>query len=181
MILDFSSPLSSNKLYQSKGFFDQRKTPIEEGKIKNNKFINKDFGFWRMQIDDYLYQKKVHQLLAKRSHILWNDRSGSSSIVKPLWGWPWWRTSPIVLSVERLLMVCWMHCWACTALNKTSNLTICEYYKYSASNKVYLIRQLVDRQLVNMRVKWAILLITSTSSIAYCLDCCMWTSFDDEM
>ena len=27
------------------------------------KFDGKDFGFWRMQIEDYLYGKKLHLLL----------------------------------------------------------------------------------------------------------------------
>ena len=31
----------------------------EEGKVKIDKFNGKDFGFWKMQIEDYLYQKKI--------------------------------------------------------------------------------------------------------------------------
>ncbi|GJR37263.1 retrovirus-related pol polyprotein from transposon TNT 1-94 [Tanacetum coccineum] len=41
----------------------------EEGKIKINKFDGHDFGFWKMQIEDYLYQKKLHEPLAKAKPI----------------------------------------------------------------------------------------------------------------
>nr|GEX28534.1 retrovirus-related Pol polyprotein from transposon TNT 1-94 [Tanacetum cinerariifolium] len=37
----------------------------EDGKIKIDKFDGHDFGFWKMQIEDYLYQKKLHQPLMK--------------------------------------------------------------------------------------------------------------------
>nr|KYP34487.1 Retrovirus-related Pol polyprotein from transposon TNT 1-94 [Cajanus cajan] len=36
---------------------------LEEGKVKIEKFDGKDFGFWKMQIEDYLYQKKLYQPL----------------------------------------------------------------------------------------------------------------------
>ncbi|GKF85302.1 hypothetical protein Tco_0250200 [Tanacetum coccineum] len=35
------------------------------GKIKIDKFDGHDFGFWKMQIEDYLYQKKLHEPLAE--------------------------------------------------------------------------------------------------------------------
>ena len=35
----------------------------DEGKVKIEKFDGADFGFWKMQIEDYLYQKKLYQLL----------------------------------------------------------------------------------------------------------------------
>ncbi|KAL5740369.1 hypothetical protein ACOSQ2_029549 [Xanthoceras sorbifolium] len=39
----------------------------DEGKIKIEKFDGADFGFWKMQIEDYLYQKKLYQpLLGKK-------------------------------------------------------------------------------------------------------------------
>ena len=31
----------------------------DEGKVKIEKFDGADFGFWKMQIEDYLYQKKA--------------------------------------------------------------------------------------------------------------------------
>ena len=36
----------------------------EEGKVRIEKFDGKDFGFWKMQIEDYLYQKKLHEPLS---------------------------------------------------------------------------------------------------------------------
>ena len=35
----------------------------DEGKVRINKFDGKNFGFWKMNIEDYLYQKKLHEPL----------------------------------------------------------------------------------------------------------------------
>ena len=35
----------------------------DEGKVKIEKFDGADFGFWKMQIEDYLYQKNLYQPL----------------------------------------------------------------------------------------------------------------------
>nr|KYP54563.1 hypothetical protein KK1_000754 [Cajanus cajan] len=37
----------------------------EDGKVKIDKFDESDFGFWKMQIEDYLYQKKLYQPLSE--------------------------------------------------------------------------------------------------------------------
>lgn len=37
----------------------------DEGKIKLEKFDGADFGFWKMQIEDYLYQKKLYEPLSE--------------------------------------------------------------------------------------------------------------------
>ncbi|XP_014620523.1 uncharacterized protein [Glycine max] len=37
---------------------------LEEGKVKIEKFEGRDFSFWKMQIEDYLYQKKLYQPLS---------------------------------------------------------------------------------------------------------------------
>lgn len=37
----------------------------DEGKMKIEKYDGVDFSFWKMQIEDYLYQKKLHQPLMK--------------------------------------------------------------------------------------------------------------------
>ncbi|GJU84592.1 putative RNA-directed DNA polymerase [Tanacetum coccineum] len=39
--------------------------PNKDGKIKIDKFDGHDFGFWKMQIEDYLYPKKLHEPLAE--------------------------------------------------------------------------------------------------------------------
>lgn len=38
----------------------------DEGKVKLEKFDGADFGFWKMQIEDYLYQKKLYQPLSEK-------------------------------------------------------------------------------------------------------------------
>ena len=38
----------------------------ENGKVKIHKFNGHDFGFWKMQIEDYLYQKKLHESLSEK-------------------------------------------------------------------------------------------------------------------
>lgn len=42
-----------------------RAMAADEGKVKIEKFDGADFGFWKMQIEDYLYQKKLYQPLSK--------------------------------------------------------------------------------------------------------------------
>uniref|UniRef100_A0A803L6Q2 CCHC-type domain-containing protein n=1 Tax=Chenopodium quinoa TaxID=63459 RepID=A0A803L6Q2_CHEQI len=38
----------------------------DKGEVKLEKFDGKDFGFWKMQIEDYLYQKKLYQPLEEK-------------------------------------------------------------------------------------------------------------------
>uniref|UniRef100_A0A803MU96 CCHC-type domain-containing protein n=1 Tax=Chenopodium quinoa TaxID=63459 RepID=A0A803MU96_CHEQI len=38
----------------------------DKGEVKHEKFDGKDFGFWKMQIEDYLYQKKLYQPLEEK-------------------------------------------------------------------------------------------------------------------
>ena len=46
----------------------------DEGKVKIEKFDGADFGFWKMQIEDYLYQKKLYQpLLGKKPDNITED------------------------------------------------------------------------------------------------------------
>ncbi|GJT33097.1 hypothetical protein Tco_0923516 [Tanacetum coccineum] len=37
----------------------------KDGKIKIDEFDGHDFGFWKIQIEDYLYEKKLHEPLAE--------------------------------------------------------------------------------------------------------------------
>uniref|UniRef100_A0A803N9Z7 CCHC-type domain-containing protein n=1 Tax=Chenopodium quinoa TaxID=63459 RepID=A0A803N9Z7_CHEQI len=39
---------------------------MEEGKLRIEKFDGKDFGFWKMQIEDYLYQKNLFLPLSSK-------------------------------------------------------------------------------------------------------------------
>lgn len=38
-----------------------------DGKTLVERFDGTDFGFWKMQIEDYLYDKDLHQPLGKKS------------------------------------------------------------------------------------------------------------------
>ena len=46
----------------------------DEGKVKIEKFYGANFGFWKMQIEDYMYQKKLYQpLLGKKPDNITED------------------------------------------------------------------------------------------------------------
>ena len=46
----------------------------EVGKASRiEKFVGTDFGFWRMQIEDSLYGKKLHLLLLGEKHATMKD------------------------------------------------------------------------------------------------------------
>ena len=52
---------------------------LKEGKVKIEKFDGRDFSFWKMQIEDYLYQKKLYQHEARRMELArstgsWRDQ-----------------------------------------------------------------------------------------------------------
>ena len=38
----------------------------EECKVRIEKFDGKDFGFWNMHIEDYLYEKKLYEPLSRK-------------------------------------------------------------------------------------------------------------------
>ncbi|KAL7619258.1 hypothetical protein Lser_V15G01625 [Lactuca serriola] len=38
---------------------------VEDGRVKIDKFNGKGFGFWKMQIEVYLYQKNLHEPFSK--------------------------------------------------------------------------------------------------------------------
>jgi hypothetical protein len=42
---------------------------VEDGNVKIEKFNGINFGFWKMQIEDYLYQKNLNLFLIRnQSH-----------------------------------------------------------------------------------------------------------------
>nr|GEU34948.1 retrovirus-related Pol polyprotein from transposon TNT 1-94 [Tanacetum cinerariifolium] len=84
----------------------------EDGKIKIDEFDGHDFGFWRMQIEDYLYQKKLYEPLeeAKPTGINAED-------------WTLLDRQALVVALSNM------------------------YEKPSASNKVFLIRQLMNTKM----------------------------------
>lgn len=38
----------------------------EEGNVRIEKFDGKNIELWKMQIEDYLYQKMLHELLSRK-------------------------------------------------------------------------------------------------------------------
>ncbi|GJU52716.1 retrovirus-related pol polyprotein from transposon TNT 1-94 [Tanacetum coccineum] len=85
---------------------------IEDGKIKIDKFDGHGFGFWKMQIEDYLYQKNLHEPLAE--------------------------AKPTGMKAED---------WALLDRQALGTALSNMYEKPSASNKVFLIRQLVNTKM----------------------------------
>ncbi|KAL5810306.1 hypothetical protein ACOSQ4_026874 [Xanthoceras sorbifolium] len=106
---------------------------VDEGKIKIEKFDGADFGFWKMQIEDYLYQKKLYQpLLGKKPDDMkeedWNllDRQALGVIRLTL-------SRNVAFNIVKEKTTAGL----ITAL---SNM----YEKPSASNKVHLMRRLFN-------------------------------------
>ncbi|GKA85378.1 hypothetical protein Tco_0807032 [Tanacetum coccineum] len=54
----------------------------EDGKIKIDKFDGYDFGSWKMQIEDYLYQKKLHKPLGEAKLTVQKTKVGVESKTK---------------------------------------------------------------------------------------------------
>ena len=106
---------------------------MAEDKIKIDKFEGHDFGFWKMQIEDYLYQKKLHLPLSE---------------VKPteMKKEDWDLLDRQALGVVRLSLAKNV---AFNIVNEKTTAGLIKalsnmYEKPSAANKVYLIRQLVN-------------------------------------
>ena len=108
----------------------------EEGKVRIDKFDGRDFGFWKMQIEDYLYQKKLHEPLSetKPEKINPND---------------WTLLDRQALGAVRLTLAKNV---AYNVMKETTTYGLIKalsnmYEQPSASNKVYLIRQLVNTKM----------------------------------
>ncbi|KAL5548495.1 hypothetical protein UlMin_003726 [Ulmus minor] len=110
----------------------------DEWKVKIEKFDGVDFGFWKMQIEDYVYQKMLYQpdLLGKKPDDMKED--------------DWNLLDRQALEVIRLML----------SRNVTFNIVkektttgfmaalSSMYEKPSASNKVYLMRRLFNLRMV---------------------------------
>ncbi|KAL5129021.1 Retrovirus-related Pol polyprotein from transposon TNT 1-94 [Glycine soja] len=59
---------------------------LEEGKVKIEKFDSRDFSFWKMQIEDYLYQKKFVIKLTLAKNVAFNiiNEKTTTSLMKTL-------------------------------------------------------------------------------------------------
>jgi len=106
---------------------------LEEGKVKIEKFDGRDFSFWKMQIKDYLYQKKLYQPLSR---------------VKPgdMKQEEWNLLDRQALGVIRLTLAKKV---AFNIVNEKTTTGLMKvlsdmYEKPSAANKVYLMRRLFN-------------------------------------
>ncbi|KAL8157159.1 hypothetical protein AgCh_002026 [Apium graveolens] len=108
----------------------------EDGKVKIDKFDGKDYGFWKMQIEDYLYQKKLHEPLEEKKPTAMKDED-------------WKLLDRQALGVVRLTLAKNV---AYNIVKETTTYGLIKalsnmYEKPSASKKVYLIRLLVATRL----------------------------------
>ncbi|WVZ16376.1 hypothetical protein V8G54_009358 [Vigna mungo] len=105
----------------------------DEGKIKIEKFDGTDFGFWKMQIEDYLYQKKLYQPLSGHQPENMKDED-------------WILLDRQALGVIRLTLsrnVAFNIAKEKTTVGLMTALSSM-YEKPSASNKVHLMRRLFN-------------------------------------
>ena len=101
--------------------------------MRIEKFDNSDFGFWKMQIEDYLYQKKLYLPLTGQK---------PTDMGQAKWD----------LLDRQTLSVIWLTLAKNVAFNIMNENTTVDlmkalsnmYEKPSAANKVYLIRRLVN-------------------------------------
>jgi acyl-activating enzyme 14 len=105
----------------------------DEGKVKIEKFDGADFSFWKMQIEDYLYQKGMHEPLTGTKLTVMEDGA-------------WTLLDRKALGVIRLTLS--RNVAFNIAKEKTTtdlmNALSSMYEKPSASNKVHLMRRLFN-------------------------------------
>lgn len=105
----------------------------DEGKVKIEKFDGTDFGFWKMQIEDCLYQKRLYQPLSKKKPEGMKDED-------------WALLDRQALGVIRLTLsrnVAFNIAKEKTTAGLMQALSSM-YKKPSASNKVHLMRRLLN-------------------------------------
>ncbi|VFQ86421.1 unnamed protein product [Cuscuta campestris] len=109
---------------------------MADEKIKIEKFDGSDFGFWKMQIEDVLYQKDLYQTLSGEKPEKMSDAD-------------WAILDRKALGVVRLSLA---KSVAFNIVNETTTHGLMKalsnmYEKPSALNKVFLIRQLVNTRM----------------------------------
>ncbi|KAL6498549.1 hypothetical protein OROHE_026490 [Orobanche hederae] len=108
----------------------------DNGKVKIDKFEGHDFGFWRMQIEDYLYQKGLHEPLTGQKPEKMAEADWALLDRKAL--------GIVRLSLARNVAYNIVNEKTTHGLIQTlSNM----YEKPTAANKVHLIRQLVNQKM----------------------------------
>src|SRR6187200_252831 len=105
----------------------------EDGRAKVDKFEGHDFAFWKMQIEDLLYQKKLHEPLAENKPFVMSQED-------------WNLLDRQTLGVVRL-SIAKNVAYNIASVTTTYGLlkALSDMYECpSAANKVFLIRQLVN-------------------------------------
>ncbi|KHN44573.1 Retrovirus-related Pol polyprotein from transposon TNT 1-94, partial [Glycine soja] len=110
---------------------------LEEGKVKIEKFDGRDFSFWKMQIEDYLYQKKLYQPL---SGVKLDDMKQEE-----------WNLGVIRLTLAKNV--------AFNIVNEKTTAGLMKvlsdmYEKPSATNKVYLMHRLFNLKMGEVQIKF---------------------------
>ncbi|KAL4564723.1 hypothetical protein LXL04_028792 [Taraxacum kok-saghyz] len=112
----------------------------EDGRVRIDKFDGSEFGFWRMQIEDVLYQKKLHEPLSK---------------IKPeeMKEEEWRLLDRQALGVVRLSLAknVAYNIASITSTHELLKALSDMYERPSAANKVFLIRQLVNVKMMEGR------------------------------
>ena len=104
----------------------------DEGKVRIEKFDGADFGFWKIQLKDYLYQKGLQQPLSEKPKTMEKDA--------------WELLDRKALGVIRLTL---SRNVAFNIIKETTTAGLMKaltsmYEKPSASNKVHLMRRLFN-------------------------------------
>ncbi|XP_021833930.1 uncharacterized protein LOC110773712 [Prunus avium] len=124
----------------------------DEGKVKIEKFDGADFGFWKMQIEDYLYQKKLYQPLSENKPEGMNDED-------------WTLLDRQALGVIRLTLsrnVAFNIAKEKTTAGLMAALSSM-YEKPSASNKVHLMRWSFNLQMTEESWNATVTAVSSSS------------------
>ncbi|CAJ2639359.1 unnamed protein product [Trifolium pratense] len=139
----------------------------DEGKVKIEKFDGADFSFWKMQIEDYLYQKKLHQPLTEKKPDSMKDDEWNLLDRQAL--------GVIRLSLSRNVAFNIAKEKTTAGLMKALSSM---YEKPSASNKVHLMRRLFTLRMIEgasiaQHINELNIVITQLSSVGI--------EFDDEV
>ncbi|CAM8913678.1 unnamed protein product [Rhodiola kirilowii] len=99
------------------------------------KFDGLDFRFWKMQIEDYLYSKDLHQPLDEKPKDM-KDKEWTLSDRKAM--------SAVWLSLSREVA---HHTVKSKMMKEMMDILSALYEKLSASNKVHLMRRLINQRM----------------------------------
>ena len=111
---------------------------VEDGKFRVEKFNSKNFPLWKMQMEDYLYQKDLYLPLSRKT-------KKPAAMIDVEWN----------ILDRKALGTVWLCLAASVAFNISKETTIEGlmqtlaklYEKPSASNKVFIMKQLFNMKM----------------------------------